>query len=214
MDQFISSCAQAGTTLMLDCRSLDFQLLPLPQDIRLVICNTMVKHALAASEYNTRRAECEAGVTYFAKLLPDVRALRDVSPADFERFGGGLDEVIYKRCRHVITENARVLESASALERDDLIGFGILMADSHRSLRDDYEVSCKELNIMVDLATPIEGVYGARMTGGGFGGSTINLVKTKNVAEFKRIVASGYEQATGVTPEIFVCAAASGASRV
>jgi galactokinase len=214
MDQFISSCAQAGTALMLDCRSLDFRLLPLPEDVRLVICNTMVKHALAASEYNTRRAECEAGVTYFAKLLPDVRALRDVSIAHFERLGGGLDEVIYKRCRHVITENARVLEAASALERNDLIGFGILMADSHHSLRVDYEVSCKELNILVDLATPVEGVYGARMTGGGFGGSTINLVKTENVAEFKRIVASGYEQVTGVTPEIFVCAAASGASRV
>ena len=214
MDQFISSCAEAGTALMLDCRSLDFRVLPLPENVRLVICNTMVKHALAASEYNTRRAECEAGVGYFAKLLPDVRALRDVSIADFERLGGGLDEVIYKRCRHVITENTRVSEAASALERNDLIGFGILMADSHRSLRDDYEVSCKELNIMVDLATAVEGVHGARMTGGGFGGSTINLVQAEKVGEFKRIVASGYEQATGITPEIFVCAAASGASRV
>jgi len=160
MDQFVSSHAQACTALMLDCRSLDFQLLELPADVRLVICNTMVKHSLAASEYNTRRAECEAGVSYFAKLLPDVHALRDVSTPDFERLGGGLDELIYKRCRHVITENARVSEAASALGRNDLTGFGILMADSHRSLRDDYEVSCKELNIMFDLASEVEGVYG------------------------------------------------------
>ena len=214
MDQFISCNAQAGTALILDCRSLEFRLLPIPENVRLVICNTMVKHELGSSEYNTRRAECEAGVKYFAKLLPNIRALRDVSIEDFDRFGAGLSELIYKRCRHVITENARVLEAAVALERNDLTGFGELMAESHRSLRDDYEVSCGELNIMVDLATSVEGVYGARMTGGGFGGSTINLVKTESVADFKQIVASGYQNATGVTPEILVCAAATGATRV
>jgi galactokinase len=212
MDQFISCNAQAGTALMLDCRSLDFRLLPLPEHVRLVICNTMVKHELGSSQYNTRRAECEAGVRYFATLLPNIRALRDVTVEDIDRFGAGLSEVIYKRCRHVITENARVLEAAAALERDDLTRFGELMAESHRSLRDDYEVSCAELNIMADLAASIEGVYGARMTGGGFGGSTINLVKTESVPQFKERVASGYQQATGITPEILVCAAAAGAT--
>jgi len=212
MDQFISCFGQAGTALMLDCRSLEYRLLPLPENVRLLICNTMVKHELGSSEYNTRRAECEAGVQHFAKLLPGVRALRDVSVNDFERCGSDLNEVISKRCRHVITENARVMEAAAALERRDLDTFGELMAESHRSLRDDYEVSCAELDAMVDLATRVEGIFGARMTGGGFGGCTINLVEANSVGDFKRTVARGYEQATGLAPEIFVCSTADGAS--
>ena len=196
---------------MLDCRSLAYRLLPLPENVRLVICNTMVKHELGSSEYNTRRVECEAGVEHFAKLLPDIQALRDVTVDDLQRCGGGLTEAILKRCRHVITENARVMEAASALERGDLHGFGNLMAASHRSLRDDYEVSCSELDAMVDLAVQVEGVYGARMTGGGFGGCTINLVEADSVARFKRTVAPGYEQATGLAPEIFVCSTTDGA---
>lgn len=212
MDQFISCCGQAGTALMLDCRSLEFQLLPLPQELRLVICNTMVKHELGSSEYNTRRAECEAGVRHFARMLPNIKALRDVTADDLERYGGGLNEVVYRRCRHVITENARVLESAAALEKSDLNAFGALMAESHRSLRDDYQVSCAELDTMVDLATPLEGVYGARMTGGGFGGCTINLVNAESVGEFKETVGRGYEQTTGLVPEIFVCTTADGAA--
>lgn len=196
---------------MLDCRSLAYRLLPLPENVRLVICNTMVKHELGSSEYNTRRVECEAGVEHFAKLLPDIQALRDVTVDDLQRCGSGLTEAIFKRCRHVITENARVMEAASALERGDLHGFGNLMAASHRSLRDDYEVSCSELDAMVDLAVQVEGVYGARMTGGGFGGCTINLVEADSVARFKRTVAPGYEQATGLAPEIFVCSTTDGA---
>jgi galactokinase len=211
MDQFVASCGRAGKALMLDCRSLEYTLLPLPEDVRLVICNTMVKHELCSSEYNTRRGECEAGVRYFANLLPGIKALRDVSIGDLERFGSGLSEVVYKRCRHVISENARVLEAATALERNDLNSFGALMAASHHSLRNDYEVSCEELDIMVELTTQLDGVYGARMTGGGFGGSTINLVKAENVAEFKRIVAEGYERITGFRPDILVCTAADGA---
>lgn len=211
MDQFISCCGKAGTALMLDCRSLAYRLLPLPENVRLVICNTMVKHELGSSEYNTRRVECEAGVEHFAKLLPDIQALRDVTVDDLQRCGSGLTEAIFKRCRHVITENARVMEAASALERGDLHGFGNLMAASHRSLRDDYEVSCSELDAMVDLAVQVEGVYGARMTGGGFGGCTINLVEADSVARFKRTVAPGYEQATGLAPEIFVCSTTDGA---
>ncbi|HXI93272.1 MAG TPA: galactokinase [Blastocatellia bacterium] len=212
MDQFTSCCGQAGTALMLDCRSLEYRLLPLREDARLVICNTMVKHELGSSEYNTRRAECEEGVKQFANLLPDIQALRDVTVNDLERCGHNLNQVTYKRCRHVISENARVMEATAALERGDLNAFGDLMAQSHRSLRDDYEVSCAELDTMVDLATKIEGVFGARMTGGGFGGCTINLVKADSVAEFKRIVAHGYELATGLTPEIFVCSTADGVS--
>ena len=214
MDQFVSCLARAGNALMLDCRSLEYRLLPLPEVVWLVICNTMVKHELGASEYNTRRAECEAGVRHFANVLPDVRALRDVTVRDLEQERDELPDVIYKRCRHVVTENARVVEAAGALERGDLAMFGELMAQSHRSLRDDYEVSSPELDTIVDLANQVEGVYGARMTGGGFGGCTVNLVAADRVEEFKRAVAPGYNRKTGHTPEIYVCSAAGGASRL
>jgi galactokinase len=214
MDQLISCCGRDGTALMLDCRSLDYTLLPLPPGVRLVICDTTVKHALAAGEYNTRRAECEAGVRHFAQSLPNVRALRDVTETDLRRYGDDLSEVIYRRCRHVITENARVLEAAKMLEYGDLEGFGRLMNESHRSLRDDYEVSCKELDVMVELAQKVAGVYGARMTGGGFGGCTVNLVNAENVAEFKRTVAQGYTETTGLAPQIYVCSPAEGAEEV
>lgn len=210
MDQFIACFGRAGHSLMLDCRSLEYRLVPLPADVRLVICNTMIRHVLAASEYNNRRAECEAGVGYFARFRSDVRALRDVTINDLESYGRDLPEAILKRCRHVITENVRVMEAATALEEKDLHAFGELMAASHRSLRDDYEVSCAELDTMVDLATEVEGVYGARMTGGGFGGSTINIVEADSVGKFAQDVAQGYERATGLVPEIYVCSTADG----
>jgi len=212
MDQFISCLGRAGNALMLDCRSLEYRLLPLPEDVRLVICNTMVKHELAASKYNERRAECEAGVRHFAKSKPSVRALRDVTIAGLERHHTELDGTILKRCRHVISENERVIKAATALEERNLMAFGELMAESHRSLRDDYEVSCAELDTMVDLANQVEGVYGARMTGGGFGGCTVNLVKAECVAGFTRDVAQDYEHATNIAPRIYVCSSADGAA--
>ena len=214
MDQFISCCGHARRALMLDCRSLDYRLLPLPPEVSLAICNTMVKHELASGEYNKRRAECEAGVKHLARDLPHVRALRDVTLADLERYGRDLPELVYRRCRHVVSENARVTEAAGVLEGGDLVAFGFLMAESHRSLRDDYEVSCAELDLMVELAGQAKGVLGARMTGGGFGGCTINLVQTEHVEDFKRTVGRGYEQATGRAPEIYVSSAAEGAAEV
>ncbi len=131
MDQFVSLFGQERKALMLDCRSLDYKLLPLPPQVRLVVCNTMVKHELASSAYNERRAQCEAGVKYLAEFLPNVTALRDVTYAALERFGRELPDVIYRRCRHVITENARVLAAAEALEQGELERFGGLMAESH-----------------------------------------------------------------------------------
>jgi galactokinase len=214
MDQFVSCLAREGGALMLDCRSLEYRLLPLPENARLVICNTMVKHELGASEYNTRRAECEAGVHHFSKLRTNVQALRDLSVSDLEKHRGDLPEVIYKRCRHVVTENTRVMEAAEALVRGDLTRFGELMAESHRSLRDDYEVSCWELDTMVDLANQVEGVYGARMTGGGFGGCTVNIVRADCMDDFKVVVTRGYLRATALTPEIYACSTADGAKRV
>ena len=214
MDQFVSLFGEAQKALLLDCRSLEFRLLPLADNVRLIICNTMVKHALASSAYNERRAQCEAGVTHLAQFLPQVKALRDVNVEQLEQYRAGLPEVVYRRCRHVITENARVLAAADGLERSDLRAFGRLMRESHESLRDDYEVSSEELDLMVELAHEVEGVYGARMTGGGFGGCTVNLVAEEHAEQFQEAVASEYERITKLKPEIYVCTAANGAEEV
>lgn len=214
MDQFIVSHGKRGHALLLDCRSLEYRLLPMPEIATLAICNTMVKHNIARGEYNERRAECEAGVCILSKFLPNVRALRDVTPEDFEAYRHELPDIVMRRCRHVISENARVLQAAATLEPRDLQAFGKLMLQSHRSLRDDFDVSCSELDLMVQLAEQAEGVYGARMTGGGFGGCTIALVQSNHVEAFQRRVREGYERSTGRKPEIYVCSAADGVGRV
>ena len=214
MDQFVSLHGKAGKALMLDCRSLEYKLVPMTTEARLVVCNTMVKHELATTEYNQRRAQCEAGVKNLARTLPHVSTLRDVTAERLEAQAKDLPDVIYRRCRHVVTENARVLEAAEALTRNDLPAFGRLMKESHWSLRDDYDVSCRELDLMVELASKVEGVYGARMTGGGFGGCTVNLVAHEHLDDFKQTVAQGYERETELTPEIFVCDPVDGASEV
>jgi galactokinase len=214
MDQFISLFGRAQHALLLDCRSLEFKLLPLPDNVRLIICNTMVKHELASSAYNERRAQCEEGVRVLARDYPNVKALRDVTIEQLEAHRSELSEVVYRRCRHVITENARVIQAGEALEDHDLDRFGKLMAESHVSLRDDYEVSADELDLMVELAQKIDGVYGARMTGGGFGGSTVNLVREEKADEFRARIAEGYERVTGLKPEVYVCSAANGAQEV
>lgn len=199
MDQFICCCGQEGSALLLDCRSLDYRPVPLPAGVRVVIANTMVKHSLASSEYNLRRSECEEAA---ARL--GVGSLRDAGTVD------GLTGVWLKRARHVVSENARVLEAARALEAGDLVEFGRLMEESHRSLRDDYEVSCSELDRMVALCSQQPGVYGARMTGGGFGGCVVSLVREESVDGFVAAVARGYEQAVGVVPEIYACLPSQG----
>jgi galactokinase len=210
MDQFASVHGRAGHAMMLDCRTLEHRFLSL-QAAQLVICNTMVRHRLAGSEYNRRREQCEQGVLGLAQKVPGITALRDVSADLLRSHQGALDPLIYRRCRHVVTENDRVIAAARALEAADLAGFGALMRESHRSLRDDYEVSCDELDLMVRLAEPIDGVYGARMTGGGFGGCTVNLVRTDRVQQFSSRLAADYARATGHRPEIYVCEAADGA---
>lgn len=199
---------------MLDCRSLDYTLLRLPDEVRLVICNSMVRHSHAAGEYNRRRAECEEGVRILAARLPNVKALRDVTEAELLRFGPELPPVVERRCRHIVRENSRVVQAASALEQRNLEEFGSLMKQSHQSLRDDFEVSCLELDLLVDLATGMEGVYGARMTGGGFGGCTVNFVRAECVETFRAEVTREYQKATGKLAEIYVCSAADGVSRL
>ena len=214
MDQFVALFGQAQRALLLDCRSLDFKLLPLPDTVNVVICDTMVKHALASSAYNERRAQCEEGVKTLAQYLPGVKALRDVTIEQLEQYKQELSYVVYRRCRHVITENARVLSAAEALQEGNVRRFGELMDDSHHSLRDDYEVSSRELNLMVELARKIRGVFGARMMGGGFGGSTVNLVSIEQTELFKHIVTKDYERIQQVKPEIYVLEASNGAEEI
>ena len=214
MDQFIACFGKADHAVMLDCRSLQSLPLPLPDHVKLVVCNTMVKHELASSEYNARREQCEAGVRILSQHLPNVRSLRDVTAEDVVKFRERLGDLLYRRCLHVTTENDRVRAAAEALGDGDLKTFGKLMYKSHESLRDDYEVSCKELDIMVDLGREMPGVYGARMTGGGFGGCTINLVQVSAVDNFSQTIKTRYAEAVGKDPEIYVCTAADGAKRV
>ena len=214
MDQFVSCHGRAAHALLLDCRSLEFKSVKLPSGIQLVICNTMVKHEIASGEYNRRRAECEEGVRLLRRVLPEIRALRDVTLAQLETYRALLNPTVYSRCRHVVTENERTLEAVRALDTGNLSVFGHLMLESHRSLRDDYEVSCKELDLMVEIASARPGVNGARMTGGGFGGCTINLVEAAAVEAFKQNVASKYHVETGLKPEIYVSPAGHGVQQV
>jgi galactokinase len=214
MDQFISCHGRAGHALMLDCRSLDFQLLPVPSHVRLMVCNTMVRHEHASSGYNTRHRECEEGLQALKPVLPGIRALRDVTSADLEQHRARLSPMIYKRVRHVVTENDRVEMATEALQEVDLARLGALMAGSHQSLRDDYEVSTRELDLMVELANDENGVYGARMTGGGFGGCTINLVDSAQAEAVQQKLAQNYEARTGLKPTILICEASDGAGAV
>ena len=214
MDQFISVHGRKDHALRIDCRNLESRLVPIPADTKLVICNTMVRHSHAEGEYNERRTECERAAHFFAERLPQVKSLRDVSIENFERFADELPEVIRKRCYHVLGENARVLEASDALERGDLKIFGRLMGKSHVSLRDDFQVSSQELDLMVELAKGQRGVYGSRMTGGGFGGCTINLVQQRYAEEFKQNISEAYKEKTGREPEIYISSAADGASRL
>ena len=214
MDQFIACHGRASNALLLDCRSLEFRPVKLPHGIQLVICNTMVKHEIASGEYNRRRTECEEGVRVLQKLLPEIRALRDVTLAQLETHRTLLSSTVYSRCRHVVTENHRTQEAIRALDSEDLSAFGSLMRESHRSLCDDYEVSCKELDLTVEIASAQPGVIGARLTGGGFGGCTINLVESAAVDAFKKNVATRYHAQTGLKPEIYVSPAAEGVQQV
>jgi galactokinase len=214
MDQFSSVFGRADRAILLDCRSLKTEYVPLPENIELVICNTMVKHSIAAGEYNRRRAECEQCVKYFRSKGLNIASLRDLTEQGLQRHKPGLSDVLFRRCRHVVSENARVLRAARAFENHDLQAVGALMYESHASLRDDYQVSCSELNLMVELARAIPAVYGSRMTGGGFGGCTINLVERTEVEKFTSDVAAAYEKSTGIRPEIYLTTLVDGAGAV
>lgn len=194
MDQFIAACGRPDHALLLDCRDLSYRLLPLPAGVQLVIANSMVRHQLTGGDYNRRRAECEEGCRQLG-----LQSLRDATGVE------GLEGVLLRRCRHVVSENRRVLEAGQALESGDLAAFGRLMSASHVSLRDDFEVSCPEVDRLVELATGQPGVYGSRMTGGGFGGCTLSLVEEAAVPALLEHLRQGYPEG-----EFYVATASAG----
>ena len=208
MDQFVSVFGREDHALFLDCRSMEWAAIP-TSSAQFLICNTKTKHELADGEYNKRRAECEAAAAFLGRT-----SLRDVSIEDLNERSDGMPEVPRKRARHIVTENERVLSSVSALERGDLSAFGQLMNESHASMRDDFEISCAELDLMVELAHASGEVLGARMTGGGFGGCTINLMKAADHTEFIHQIAEKYASETGIVPEIYVCEIGGGVEEI
>jgi len=211
MDQFISALGRRGHALFLDCRDLSYRHVPLRDDVKIVVCNSGVKRALAQSEYEVRLKQCREAVVKIAATGRAVNSLRDVQPSDLDAVRGTLDNLLWRRAHHVVSENQRTLEAVTVLQAGNLERFGELMNQSHESLRDDYEVSSKELDQLVELARRQPGVLGARMTGAGFGGCTVNLVRADAAANFAGAVAEGYEKAMGLKAEIYVCEASDGA---
>jgi galactokinase len=212
MDQYIAALGKQDGALLIDCRTLETKTVPIQlEGVSILICDTRVKHELSSSEYNLRRAECLRGSNILAKSLPGVRTLRDVSVADFERLATQLPGVVRSRCRHVVTENARTLAAVEALTAGDLEKMGKLMTQSHVSLRDDYQVSCEELDVAADLASAEEGVYGSRMTGGGFGGCTVTLLKNEAIERVSSAVKGAFAARGWKEPELFASTACEGA---
>ena len=211
MDQFASACGVENKLLLLDCRSLEWQTVPLPDNVSIVIADTTVRRKLTSGEYNKRRSACEEAVRLLKQELPNIQSLRDVSVEDFNRLAKKLPGEIEKRARHVVEEIGRSNQAQALLEAGDIHTFGKLMNECHVSLRDLYEVSSPELNVMANIAQSLAGCYGARLTGAGFGGCTVNLVETENVEAFARTLAKGYEAETGLHPEIYITRASNGA---
>jgi galactokinase len=211
MDQFVVTGAVKHRVMLLDTRAMGFELLPLPEEVRVVICNSMVKHRLAdAAGYGDRRSEVEAGQAVLRREL-GIEMLRDATMPDLKACKDKMSEASFKRCRHIITENARVVESRTSLLEGNVARFGKIMTAAHVSMRDGFEASCPEVDTLVDIAVRQPGCYGARITGGGFGGCTVNLVRVEAAATFVEAMVAEYRAATGITTECFVCSPSDGA---
>ncbi len=213
LDQFSSTMGRADQLVYLDCRDLaKYDHFPLGTEVELVLANTKAKHELADGTYNRLREDCFAAARYFAtKLTKKVTHLRDVTPEDFAAHAAGLPETTRKRAKHIVTENARVQTGVAALRRGDLADMGGQMLGSHCSSRDDFGNSCAELDAMVECARDLPGCYGCRLSGGGFGGCTVNLVAADQAKEFATRLAERYQQRTGIKPELHICRAVDGA---
>jgi galactokinase len=214
MDQFIACRGEENHALLLDCRSLEYRLAPIPANVSLVIANTMVKHAHAGGEYGIRRGEVEEGTEILRSHRPEIKLLRDATTRDLEQWGAEMPDNVLRRCRHVITENLRTVAAADSLVAGNLKKLGDLMAAAHASYRDDFEASCDEADIMVEAAQRQPGLIGARLTGGGFGGCTVNLVQAEMAAEFAARLHDEYRAATGIDAEIYRCHASAAAHAV
>lgn len=214
MDQFVSALGRAGHALRIDCRSLAYEQVAIPPRVAIVVCDTKKRRGLVDSQYNERRRECEYGAGLLRRRMPEVRALRDVTLAQLEASAADLPPVTLRRCRHVVSENERVLGMVEALRRTDLAEAGRQMAQSHQSLRDDYEVSCAELDAMVAAAQATPGTIGARMTGAGFGGCAVALVDRAELDDWVPAVLDKYRASTGIRGDAYVCEAAEGAGEI
>lgn len=207
MDQMVSAAADEGHALFLDCRSLEYEHVSLPDDVAVVVMDTSTRRGLVGSAYNERRAQCEEAAKYFG-----VPALRDVSLEEFNANSDNLTDTVMRRARHIITENQRVLDAVAAMRAGDMQGVGRLFNDSHASLRDDFEVTNEALNQIVECAQGYPACYGARMTGAGFGGCAVALVKREQVEEFVSAVEADYRLKSGLEAEMYVCQASAGTS--
>jgi galactokinase len=214
MDQFISVNGAEDHALLLDCRDLSFKLAPIPHNVALIIANTMVKHSVAGGDYPTRRRESEAACAVIASHRPGVPFLRDATLEDLDKWGHEMEPKSLMRARHVISENLRTVAACEALLRGDMKELGRLMGEAHTSYSQDFEGSCVEADAMVALAQDLPGLIGARLTGGGFGGCTINLVEQGHAAGFAEALAARYANKTGIAPQIHICHASNGAHRV
>ena len=215
MDQFASACGVAGSALFLDCRTLEHRTVPIPDGLRLVVCHSGVTHHHGGGEYNTRREECDRAVAALSALEGrPLTALRDVDADMLRRWGARLDPVERRRAEHIVGENARVLETEAAMRSADLPAIGRLFAESHASMRDLFEITTPEMDTLVEIAVAVPGVVGARMTGGGFGGCTVNLVHPDGIAALRMAVETEYASRTGKTPRVWEVEAADGAGEV
>ncbi|HEY9126676.1 MAG TPA: galactokinase [Acidobacteriaceae bacterium] len=214
MDQFISANGKADNALLLDCRYLTYELSPIPPSVALVIANTMVKHSVAGGEYTERRAQVEEACEIIARHRPEVKFLRDATVEDLAKWGHEIPPVSLKRARHVITENDRTVAAAKALKDHDLKTLGRLLHEAHESYSKDFEASCYEADLMVSLAQDLPGLIGARLTGGGFGGCTVNLVEQEHAEAFAASLKKRYDEKTDKDAQVFICHASDGAHRV
>ena len=212
MDQFIAVFGQARAAIRIDCRSLEYQSVALPQNVEIVAVNSMVKHELAGSAYRTRVEECAIAVACISREFPEVRSLRDATPAHLEKVR--MPRTALRRARHIVNENLRVELFVHAAQRNDLLRMGDLFCQSHRSMRHDYEITCDEVDFLVDAAAGIPGCYGARMTGGGFGGCTVNLLAPEAIENFRTAIRARYQERFRIDPPIFRCVPAAGACEV
>jgi galactokinase len=211
MDQFASACGVAGSAVWFDTRTHESKPVKLPENTVIIVADTGVRRGLAGSAYNDRRASCEEALRHFQGFLPDIESLREVTPADFEKYSAGLGEIPLKRSRYIVLECARMDKALEVLSRQDAAEFGALMKETHIGLRDDYEVSCPELDAMAEIAWEQPGCYGSRLTGAGFGGCTVSLVQREKAEQFEASLKEGYLGRTGKNAEVYICEAVGGA---